>query len=123
MSESRIDRAVNGTMPPLQELSLADKGEETAHHQSQAQSPLRMISSAATAAKDITAKFRAAASGKPSLPYNQRLCAHHCSTRDRTARQRCLLYTFRVRGCVGGTIQTRYCISFGKLIAKPSCVL
>ena len=67
MNKSPTDHAVDGTMPPLQELSLEDKAEKTAHHQTQAQSPLRMISSAGTTAKDITAEFRTATSGKLSL--------------------------------------------------------
>ena len=123
MSTSPIDHAVNSTMPPLHELSLEEKAEETSRHQTQAQSPLRIISSTGTAAKDITAKFRAATSGKPSLPYTRKAYTHHSSSRDWTARQGCLLYAFRVRGCVGGTTQALYCISFGKLIAKPGCVL
>ena len=105
MSTSPIDHAVNGTMPPLHELFLEEKAEETTHHQTQAQIPLRIISSAGTAAKDITAKFRAATSGKPSLPYTHKAYTHHFSSRDRTARQGCLFYAFRVRGCVGGTTQ------------------
>ena len=103
MSKNLTDNAVNGTMPPLHELSLEDKVEEPAHHENQAESPLRIFSSAGTAAKDITAKFRAATSGKLSLLYIHEVSAHHYSSRDWTACQGCLFHTFRVRGCVGGT--------------------
>ena len=123
LSMSPTDHVVGGTMPTIQKLSLEDTAEQTAHHQAQAQSPLRMISSAVTAARDITTKFRAATSGKPYLPYSHRAFTHLYSSRDRTARQGCLLYTFRVRGCAGGTTQAFCCISFGKLIAKSWCVL
>ena len=103
MSKNPIDHAVNGTMPPLHELSLEDEVEEPAHHDTQAESPLRIFSSAGTAAKDITTKFRAATSGKLALLYFHEVYAHNYSSRDWTACQGCLLYTFRIRWCVGGT--------------------
>ena len=73
MRKAPTDHAEKHTMPPLHELSLGDKAEETTHHQIPAQSPLRTISSAGTAADDITTKFRAATSGKLSLPYTRSL--------------------------------------------------
>ena len=82
-------------MADVSKLRLDDAQEEiTEHtqHQSQLYGPLRMMSSGIPA-KDITAEFTVAASGKSTGSCFSDTLISKYSFEDRAARQRCLLHT------------------------------
>lgn len=134
MSTESIDHAAHGTTVPttviahvltqagVSKVHLGDSSEELAHrnqYETQLKRPMRMISSAGTPAKDVTVEFRAAASSTPTSRYLHPPAKYY-SVGDRTACQRCLLHTLRVRRRTRGMIRRSVRSGVEKVTTKIS---